>query len=300
MRDFNKVNPSLWGSKKFQSLGTDGKLIYLYFLTSPHSNSSGCYRCKIGYMVDDIGISRDDVIKGIERVSDTLLISFDMDEEIVFIRNWFVYNPPSNPNHAKKVLSDIVSLQNSRLKILALEDFSQFVREKNWHVTENIDKIIDDFRKGIERVSKGYIEISTQRQRPDGDQTEIRQRPDGDETLTGDSPQADSENSEIDEAVSLFNDLADSISLPKVQKLSQARKSKLKARLSDCGGIGGWKAALEKVKASSFLRGDKGGWKADFDFIITESKFSKIMEGSYDNFKSNKISKYEEIVKDGF
>ena len=89
-------------------------------------------------------------------------------------------------------------------------------------------------------------------------------------------------------AFDLWNILAGEIGLAKVQKISKPRLSKIKARLKDAGGIEGWKAALEIVRGSSFLSGKKTDWKADIDFLLTESKFTKIMEGSYnDNGNSN-------------
>lgn len=95
----------------------------------------------------------------------------------------------------------------------------------------------------------------------------------------------DSSTSILEEAVNKYN----SIGLAKVQKLSQSRKSKLSQRLKDCGGMEGWVACLEKVKSSDFLMGRTKNWRADFDFIITDNKFIKIMEGAYDNQKSNKL-----------
>jgi len=305
MRDFNKVNSSLWGSRKFNLLSTPDRLLYLYFLTSPHSNSSGCYRCKIGYIIDDLKMSREDILKGIERVSHTLLICFDEQEEMVFIANWFVFNPPVNPNHAKKILADIVALPKSELKIRTLEDFSAFVKDKNWHVTENLDKIIEGYRKGIERVCHTMVEGYQHRDKtetetktktiPDIDQTETK-------TLTGVKSEIGNAG-EIKLAVELFNNLADEVGLTKVQKISDARKSKLKSRLADCGGIDGWKSALEKIGRSDFLRGGgKTGWKADFDFVLQESSFIKIMEGKYDNSKgtTTNTQKLEDMIQNGW
>ncbi|MCB0471465.1 MAG: hypothetical protein KDC56_00240 [Flavobacteriaceae bacterium] len=86
-------------------------------------------------------------------------------------------------------------------------------------------------------------------------------------------------------AFDLFNNLADQVGLPKAQVLSTERKSKIKSRLKDCGGIDGWKIALEKIANSDFLSGRAKDWKADLDFMIQKSSFIKIMEGKYDNSK---------------
>lgn len=91
-----------------------------------------------------------------------------------------------------------------------------------------------------------------------------------------------------EEATRLFNLTAEKIKIPKVQKLSGTRRKHLKARLRDCGGLEGWKVALAKLEAIPAMRGEnKQGWKADFDFLVTESKFIKLMEGGYDNWGRN-------------
>lgn len=87
------------------------------------------------------------------------------------------------------------------------------------------------------------------------------------------------------EAFGIFQSMAKRAGLPVPAKLSSARKTKLKARLRDCDGIEGWEIACQKVEASGFCTGQTG-WVADLDFMLQESSFTKIMEGSYDNRNS--------------
>ena len=88
-------------------------------------------------------------------------------------------------------------------------------------------------------------------------------------------------------AVAAWNLMASASGLAQVQRLTQGRKAKLRQRLADCGGEEGWSTALAKVAASPFLRGEsERGWKADFDFLLQERSFTKLMEGGYDR-KSN-------------
>lgn len=87
------------------------------------------------------------------------------------------------------------------------------------------------------------------------------------------------------EAVASWNALAADTGLAQVQKLTDARRSKLRARLKDCGGLEGWNAALDKVRSTPGLLGQTGGtWKANFDFMLQESSFVKLMEGNYDGW----------------
>lgn len=68
-----------------------------------------------------------------------------------------------------------------------------------------------------------------------------------------------------------------------VQRLTETRRRALRKRLAECGGLDGWHQALAKVEASDFLAGRSKDWRADFDFLLKASKFTKLMEGGYDN-----------------
>lgn len=84
-------------------------------------------------------------------------------------------------------------------------------------------------------------------------------------------------------AVDAYNAMAQKAGLPKAQLLTDKRRKSLAHRLQECGGIDGWKAAMDKVAASAFLTGKKTDWRADFDFVLQAKSFTKLMEGSYDD-----------------
>lgn len=77
--------------------------------------------------------------------------------------------------------------------------------------------------------------------------------------------------------------------LPKVQKLSEARKQKIKARLQEFGKQEEWLPTVDtlfkEIAASDFLRGNNSsGWTATFDWIFDSPKnWVKVMEGNYNN-----------------
>lgn len=96
----------------------------------------------------------------------------------------------------------------------------------------------------------------------------------------------ESDAHDLSEAVAQYNDAAAASGWPKVQLLSEARKTALRARLRDAGGIEGWKAALDRARASPHLCGrNDRGWTASFDFLCKQSSFTKLMEGNYDDRK---------------
>lgn len=87
---------------------------------------------------------------------------------------------------------------------------------------------------------------------------------------------------QIEMAVSLYNDLAQRAELPVAQRLNDSRRAKIRLRLKECGGLDGWKIALQKIEASSYCRGARG-WRMNLDSLVQESTFTKLMEGAYDD-----------------
>lgn len=88
---------------------------------------------------------------------------------------------------------------------------------------------------------------------------------------------------EADEAFELWNEMASETNVPRVQRLHDTRRRNLRNRLSDLGGIDGWKAMLVKIRGSPMLRGENDrGWTVTFDWVLNSANLTKIMEGNYD------------------
>lgn len=87
---------------------------------------------------------------------------------------------------------------------------------------------------------------------------------------------------DLEAAMSAYNVVAGRCGLARAQRLTEPRRKKLVLRLAECGGLAGWGEALKVLEANAFLKGDNDrGWRADFDFLLQQSSFTKIMEGSY-------------------
>lgn len=93
-------------------------------------------------------------------------------------------------------------------------------------------------------------------------------------------------NKDLQQAFSEFSEMAKRVGLSVPQRLTVPRRAKLRARLKECGGIDGWRAALQSIESNPFFAGDnQRGWKADLDFMLQEKSFTKLMEGGYDRGK---------------
>lgn len=76
------------------------------------------------------------------------------------------------------------------------------------------------------------------------------------------------------------------VSFPRVQKLTDGRKRLIRARLNQFSF-----EHIEKVfllaEASDFLKGVSGKWRgANFDWLLNESNFVRVLEGNYNNKNS--------------
>ena len=90
--------------------------------------------------------------------------------------------------------------------------------------------------------------------------------------------------------VAMWNSVC--LSCPKVQKLTEARKAKMKKRFEEFGvkseELTDFVMRLfQRVQASDFLTGrstGKMGWVANFDWVFENDKnWVKVSEGNYDN-----------------
>lgn len=75
-------------------------------------------------------------------------------------------------------------------------------------------------------------------------------------------------------------------SFPKVLKLSEKRKMKIRVRFEEMDyNYETLQEVYDRCEASHFMRGDNNrGWRADFDWIFANSQnWVKVLEGKYDN-----------------
>lgn len=83
-----------------------------------------------------------------------------------------------------------------------------------------------------------------------------------------------------------FIEIANEYDLSIISKLSDKRKAKLKARIDELGEDKIIEA-IDKIKESSFLRGDNDRkWKVDFDWLIAnDTNILKVLEDKYKDEK---------------
>lgn len=100
-------------------------------------------------------------------------------------------------------------------------------------------------------------------------------------------PSGKSNRVDYQAVVDLYNSVC--VSLPKVKSLSEDRKKAIRARVNTYG-MDKLKIAFEKANASSFLSGKNArNWTANFDWLIKDSSIAKVLDGNYDDKKTQPV-----------
>lgn len=99
MRDYGKVHTSFWASDTLRELDSDGKLLALYLLTSPHTTMIGAFRLPDAYACEDLGWTPERLRNGFGTLSE--FVDYDEKTRWVWIKNFLTFNRPENPNQWK-------------------------------------------------------------------------------------------------------------------------------------------------------------------------------------------------------
>ena len=80
------------------------------------------------------------------------------------------------------------------------------------------------------------------------------------------------------------------ISLPKMTTLSDKRKEAIAARLKHYT-VDQFREMFTKAENSAFLKGSNNrNWTANFDWLVKDANFAKVLDGNYDDKRGNGAS----------
>lgn len=94
-------------------------------------------------------------------------------------------------------------------------------------------------------------------------------------------------SADLREAVEHFNAVAREVGLAQVERLTDKRMRHLRARLQELEGLGPWFGVVNSIRDCPLLLGQKTDWRCDFDWLVNQSNFVKVIEGKYANKGAN-------------
>ena len=115
-RDFNKVSPAIWTSRRFRGVGDKAKLHFLYLITNEHVDSGGCYRLPNAYACSDRGIDCEAQMAAVQELIEADMIAVDQVAEYTLIKRWFKHNPLMSPDHAEGTRRRIAVIESDALR----------------------------------------------------------------------------------------------------------------------------------------------------------------------------------------
>ena len=94
------------------------------------------------------------------------------------------------------------------------------------------------------------------------------------------------------EIVAIYHEICKSY--PKVRAISESRKKAINARLRN-HSVEEVKEVFERAEHSAFLKGNnQRNWSADFDWLMKDTNFCKVLDGKYDNKNGQQNNGYSQ------
>lgn len=155
MAIYRTVQMGFWTDTKIgETYSTDEKLLYLYFLTNPHTNLAGCYEISNRQIAFETGFTPEKVGKLLDSLQDKGVVGYSQETAEILVVNWHKYNWTTSPKLIKPLTAEIEAVK--------CEKFRNYLQE----TLEN-----GDAEYSIDRVSEKPDRVSNNPVKPKKDDT---------------------------------------------------------------------------------------------------------------------------------
>lgn len=260
------VDTSFWTDGKVDDFSPEDKYFMLYLLTNPFSKQLGIYEISIKQAAFQMGYSVDAFNVLLDRFENKYnIIKFSAETNEVAILNFLRHSVMKGG----KPVEDCIRKETSLVKNKKLIDFVFARLHGREGLNETVKKIVDEYinnklnnNNNNDNENERTVDVSlTNRQR----------------IVT--------ESLNCLDYADLFNYLCPSF--PKVEVLSETMEKDLAESIKRYTDEQ-IKAAFKKSEKSCFLKGENDRkWKASFDWIIKPDNIAKVLNGNFDNKKSD-------------
>lgn len=123
MAYYRNISTAFWTDSKVDDEFTpEDKYFYLYLLTNPHTNITGCYEISIKQMSRETGYNEETILRLLKRFQgEHKVIQYDIKTKEVFLINWNKYNWNSSEKLKKSVLKVAEHIKSQSFKNLIFE-----------------------------------------------------------------------------------------------------------------------------------------------------------------------------------
>ncbi len=118
MAQYRSIQLSFWtDAKVIDDFTPEDRYFYLYIMTNPHTNLSGCYEISLKQMSDETGYSKETIQKLLDRMQNThkVIIYSQLTKELLII-HWSKYNWTNSDKFRTAVEREIASVKDQGFK----------------------------------------------------------------------------------------------------------------------------------------------------------------------------------------
>ena len=123
MAYYRNISTTFWTDRKVDDEFTpEDKYFYLYLLTNPHTNITGCYEISVKQMSRETGYNEETIKRLLKRFqNEHKVIRYDNNTKEVFLINWNKYNWNSSEKLKKAVLKVADYIKSESFKNLIFD-----------------------------------------------------------------------------------------------------------------------------------------------------------------------------------
>ena len=126
MAIYRNIQMSFWTDTKIVDDFTPAqKLLYLYFMTNPHTNLCGCYEISLRQVVYETGLTYKQINEALKALQDDhKVVIYSEETKEVLLINWSKYNWTASEKFRKPLEKEIVSVKNTAFRQYLIDLFN--------------------------------------------------------------------------------------------------------------------------------------------------------------------------------
>lgn len=305
MAEYRTIKMSFWADPFVENLSCEGKLLYIYLFTSPHTNNLGILEISKRKISNETGLS----VKQVESVLDQLIHErkIVMDGYKILLLK-FVKNQTSFSANLIQGLRSLFAKEESELLKQHLQaSYPNIFRQTETplkgieplQTVENPSEPLGLYEDVLEDELELEPVLELELELEDEKEVELEGEYELEEEAEGKTDKH-YVRSTISCPHQMIIELYHTIlpELPRVEVWNNKRSSMLRQRWNEDEkrkNLSWWERYFHRVKASDFLTGKvenrKGSspFLADLEWLIRPSNLPKVIEGRYDNRKGKDI-----------
>lgn len=126
------IQTKIWADNGFRGLSRAAQYLWLYLLSSPHSNLIGYYWLPVAYIQHDTGLLTTEIEDALQELYVCNMILYDGRADVVLLKNYLRHNPLRSPKQLTSAIKTARLIPSSSLLGEFILAAKQHTRLENW------------------------------------------------------------------------------------------------------------------------------------------------------------------------